>query len=196
LGILRRRAARDGQTLVEFALILPLFILLLTAVVEFSLALNAVLAINFASRDASLVAAEAGNESDADCLILATVEERIAAPADHALVTQVRIYRSDKAGNPQQSSLYTRGGSTTCTEPGGATMSVPYTRVNGAMSYPPPSRCNILAGCADLGRTQIDQIGVEITYSYRSHTPIGNLLGSSGQLTLIKGNVMRMEPVL
>lgn len=194
----RPHRGRDGQALVEFALVIPLFILLLTAVIEFGLVLNAVLAINFASREASLVAAEAGDEIDADCLILDSVEQSINAPADHALVKQVRIFRSDKAGNPLESSTYTRGGNTSCPQPGGTTISVPYSPVNGSMNYPPDKRCNILAGCLNLGanRTNLDQIGVEVTYTYKSHTPIGSFFTTNGTSTLIKGNVMRMEPIL
>ncbi len=194
----RRKPERKGQALVEFALVIPIFILLLTAVVEFAMVLNAVLAINFASREASLVAAEAGDEGDADCLILAAVETSITAPADRAQVTQVRIFRSDKAGNALESSIFTRGGAKTCQQPGGTTITVPYSPVNGQQAYPPANRCNILAGCLNLGatRTNIDQIGVEVTYLYKSRTPIGGFFTTNGTSTLVKGNVMRMEPIL
>jgi hypothetical protein len=187
----RFRRGRDGQTLAEFALVLPLFILLLTAVIEFALIMNAVLAINFASRDASLVAAEAGDDGTADCEILASIERSVSSPANPALITKVRIYRFPTASQPSVWSDYTRTGSMTCNRPNGTSLSVPYSPVGGAQNYTPAVRCNRLAGCN--GGTVIDQVGVEITYGYKSHTPIGTLFGSA---TLVRANVMRMEPVL
>jgi hypothetical protein len=115
------------------------------------------------------------------------------APADKALISQVRIYRSDSAGAPITGaiSVFSRSASMQCTKVGGGTVTVPYTR--GAQGYLPSVRCNRLAGCN--GRTVIDQIGVEITYVYRAKTPFG-VFTTNGLSTLIKGNVMRMEPVL
>jgi hypothetical protein len=187
LTLRRRPPGRvRGQALAEFALILPLFIVLLTAVIEFALIFNAVLAINFASRDASLVAAEAGDDGTADCEILAAIERSVSAPANPAQITNVRIYRYPTT----TASNYTRTGSTTCNRPNGTSLTVPYS-VSGAAGYAPAVRCNRLAGCN--GSSGIDQIGVEITYQYVSRTPIGNFFGSA---TLVRSNVMRMEPVL
>ena len=45
-----------GQSLVEFALVFPMFFILFLGVVEFAFAFNAILAVNFASRDAALCA--------------------------------------------------------------------------------------------------------------------------------------------
>lgn len=190
-----RRRAR-GQTLVEFALILPLFMLVLTAVIEFGFLFNSFLAINFASREASLVAAEAGNLARADCLILNAIEQSVGSPSDPGLITEVDIYRADRAGNPTGSlTSYLRGGGeTSCDLPGGDTLVVPY--VVGGNAYPPIERCNRLAGCKP-GQVGVDQIGVKVTYEYGWHTPLGNLFGgSAGKTRLEKTNIMRMEPVL
>jgi Flp pilus assembly protein TadG len=191
----RHRGTGDGQTLAEFALVLPIFILLLIAVVEFALMFNAFLGINFATRDASLIGAEAGNAVEADCLILQTVEEAVGAPADRARITQVRIYKATQAGQPTGAvSTYLRTGSTSCLRPSGVTVTVPYT-ISSA-GYPPANRCNVLAGC-NGGPQELDQIGVEVTYVHRWITGFGAAFGGSGGLlTLVKGNVMRLEPVL
>jgi len=45
-----RRPERRGQAMVEFGLVLPIFILLIIGIIEFALAFNANLAVNFASR--------------------------------------------------------------------------------------------------------------------------------------------------
>src|SRR6185436_8825286 len=76
------RRRQRGQTLVEFALVVPLFMGILIAIVEFAFTFNAVLAAQYSSRDAALVAAEAGNSDGADCAILSTVEADMGAPAD------------------------------------------------------------------------------------------------------------------
>ncbi len=193
--LLRRRAQRRdrGQTLAEFALVFPLFIFLLLGVIEFAFFMNAVLAANFASRDASLVAAEAGQEGDADCLILQQVEDSISAPADHSLVQTVTIYQADRSGRKTGTQIvYRRGGDMVCFRPNGAALHVPYTYDSGG--YSAAVRCNLLAGCG--GTHYIDQIGVEITYAYRWHTPVGQVFNGLDTTTVTKGNVMRMEPIL
>ena len=64
MTVLRRRKRRQdsstGQTLVEFALVFPMFFILFLGVIEFAFSFNAILAVNFASRNAALAAAEAG----------------------------------------------------------------------------------------------------------------------------------------
>ena len=85
--------------MVEFGLVLPLFILLIIGLIEFALAFNANIGINFASREAALIAAESGNDDIADCRILQTIENSIDNPAHAARINQVRIYRAGVNGN-------------------------------------------------------------------------------------------------
>jgi Flp pilus assembly protein TadG len=201
------RGAR-GQALAEFALILPIFLVLLMGVLEFGFVLNAVLGTNFAARDAALLAAEAGNAPGADCVILQSVENDVSAPASDTRILQVEIYRSDhNGGQIGGSSIYSRSGSTTCTYPRGPSVTVPYTLT--AAGYTESDRCNYLGGCPDLGRTELDTIGVSITYHYNWHTPLAALLQMlpghgvppgaplpAPGYTIVKSSVMRMEPVL
>lgn len=191
----RRRAERNsrGQSLVEFALVVPLFMVLLIGIIEFSFALNALLAINFATREAALIAAEAGNAAGADCVILTKVEEAISAPADDGNISEVRIFKADKNGNQLSANVYARSGSTTCTFAGGTTLTVPYSMVGGP-GYAEAVRCNVLAGCGSGG---VDTIGVRIDYQYSWRTPLSGLLSLSGSgYSLTKANSMRMEPIL
>lgn len=165
--------------------------LLLMAVIEFGFLFNSYLAINFASREASLVAAEAGTSARADCLILTAVENSVSTPSNAAQITQVEIYRF-RGGIKTDITTYLRGGPTLCDVSAGT--SVPY--VVAGNDYPPDARCNRLAGCP-TNTSGVDQIGVEVQYVYAWHTPLGNVFGgSAGETLLIKGNVMRMEPVL
>jgi TadE-like protein len=193
------RTSTKGQSLVEFALVIPIFFTLLIGVIEFSLALNAVLAVNFASRDATLTASEAGNSVGSDCAILRMVQDRIGAPADDDLIIDVKIFRSNTVGTPvpvgsPAQNTYARGGSMSCPLPGDTGSTIAFHLV-GSAGYPETSRCNTLAGCGS-GRT-LDHIGVEIRYAYSWHTPLGNFVGLAGSgYTIDKANAMRMEPVL
>jgi hypothetical protein len=213
LGAIRSREARSsrhaepasrvhhprGQALVEFALVLPIFLTLFIGIIEFSFVFNATLAVNFASRDAALIAAEAGNASGADCAVLRTVLDRISAPADSRNIVDVRIYRANTVGQaipvgaPQQN-VYAYGGSMTCALPGNPSATIPF-HLSGTIGYQDTSRCNTVAGCGS-GRP-LDHIGVEIRYTYTWRTPLSNLVGLGGSgYVLDKANSMRMEPIL
>ncbi len=201
-GFLRRPVGtgrRNGQSIVEFALVVPLFVLLLVGIIEFAFALNSVLAVNFATREAALIAAEAGNADGSDCVILKRVEDSVTMPADHSNVTSVVIYKSNRNGAKLATNTYQRIGSTDCVVTG-VTLTVPYTLIGGE-GYMDTKRCNVLAGCpanAPLpATTAVDQIGVEVRYSYSWHTPLAGLLSLSGTgYNIIQANTMRMEPIL
>ena len=68
------RQRHRGQALVEFALAFPVFVFIVMGVIEFSMMFNAQLSLNYATRDAALIAAEAGSAANADCLILRQVD--------------------------------------------------------------------------------------------------------------------------
>lgn len=191
-----RRKGR-GQALVEFALTFTIFVTMMMGFIEFAFVFNALLSIGHATRDAALIAAEAGNNSGADCAILARVEKDVSAPANPARISQVVIYRADQNGAVLggQQNVYTRTGSTTCTLSDGTTLTVPYT-MSGTGTYPSSSRCNVQVGCPDATHP-IETIGVKVVYQHAWVTPLANLvaLGGSGT-TLTQSNAMRMEPVL
>jgi TadE-like protein len=193
-----RRSVRSGrgQTLVEFSLVFPFFIILLFSVIEFSFALNAMLSVDFATREAALAASEAGNGMNADCSILRAVERSIEPPADDSRITQVRIFKATANGtpvSPLRQMVYTRGGALDCPLSDGTAATLPYTYVSG--TYTADTRCSSLAGCG-AGSPSVDTIAVEATYDYRWHTPLPMLVPTSGQgYVVTQGNAMRMEPV-
>jgi Flp pilus assembly protein TadG len=120
--------------------VFPFFMIILFFVIEFSFALNAFLAIDFASREGALAAAEAGNDDNADCFILTAVQRSVGAPANQANIQQVRIFKSTPAGDPVGPvTIYDRAGSTPCPQLDGSTLQVPFRRVQN--NYPPTARC-------------------------------------------------------
>lgn len=188
----RSDARERGQSLVEFALILPVFMLLFFGLIEFAFLLNAELSLNYATRDAALIAAEAGNNANADCLILQQVDADLNPPTAKASVITVHIFSATEAGKPlatPKEQSYTRGGSTTC-----GIITVPYTIATA--DYPYNVRCSDLdrttcaAGYTGPSNTGVDIIGVKIDYNYRFVTPLGTMT------TMLVSNAMRMEPIL
>jgi Flp pilus assembly protein TadG len=205
---LRKRLARmdgheRGQTLVEFALVFPLFILLLMSVIEFAFAFNANLAIAYASRDAALTAAEAGNSTGGDCAIVKKVVDDVGAPADANKITTIEIYWSDSngayfGGNSANHNVWVYGTPTTCTYPDGTSVTVPFNLPLANIGYAEATRCNVVAGCPGHNTT-VDTIGVRVNYTYAWKTPLhyfGNLFGNTGGWNFSRSNAMRMEPVL
>ena len=206
----RRLRRADGQGLAEFALAIPIFLVLFMGILEFGFIFNALLSINFATRDAALIAAEAGSTAGtdasgrdvgADCLILRAVDADVTAPADRSRITEVRIYRSNLSGTQLGSlaNVYQRGGPTTCTYATGP-VTVPYVLI-GAVGYPGAARCDGVAGCPDDGsgfpHAGLDTIGVQVGYQHLWRTPMSSMLGGGGSgYGLMKANATRMEPVL
>ncbi len=186
-------AEKNGQTLVEFALVFPLFWLCVVALIEFAFMFNALLSVSTASRGAALVAIEAADAPTADCSILRTVEGSFRGPAFASQIQRVDIYRTDTNGVKQAGALssYTRSGSAamSCTV-NGTTFTVPYNQT--ANGYPPSARCSTRIGCGS-GHSGLDTIGVDITYLYPYHTPYGAVLGGSG-MTFERSAEMRVEP--
>jgi hypothetical protein len=192
------RRAERGVSLTEFALVVPIFVALLFAMLEFGFAFNVVLAINRASQDGALIAGQAGSDSDADCQILQRVERELQSPLDKSGVLNVRVVRTNSTGSSVlASNAYTRSGNKDCGD-----YTVPYSA--SSTGYPESQRCDILAGCPSLtpARTTVDKIGVQITYRYTPVTPMGDLLrllggdGTTGTTwTFTKQNLSRMEPV-
>ena len=93
------RSTAAGQSLVEFALVIPIFVALLMGVIEFGFLYNNLL----------------------------TVQNALTPPVDHQRVEFVEIFQSDSAGDavPGAINRYVRGGTLDC--PGTGTQ--PYTLV-------------------------------------------------------------------
>ena len=181
---------------------------LLLSLIEFMFLFNAQLSLNYATRDAALVAAEAGNNANADCLILQKIDQDLNAPTDETQVQTIHIYSATEngaqLGRPVEM-IYTRGGTTSC-----GSLVVSYT-LSATQTYPANIRCSDLdrTGCSPTttgpSNTGVDIIGVRIDYGYHFITPLGStvaLIGNGQSLwngtgmVMSTGNAMRMEPIL
>jgi Flp pilus assembly protein TadG len=182
----------EGQALVEFCLILPVFLLFIVGLVEFAFVWNSRNTVTFASRDGAMLAAEGGNNYGTDCVVLDRIERDVVSPANAIRVQQVDIYWSDRNGDQIGSNVnaYTRTGSTTCDYGDGTTVTVPYTLTTG--SYLEGSRCDVLAGCGGAHASGLDTVGVRVTYQHRWLTSFARIGGSG--VTFTVANITRMEP--
>jgi hypothetical protein len=175
-----KRSAEAGQGLVEFSLVIPIFLALLMGVIEFGFLYNNLLTVQFAARQGVSAAAQAGGVDGSDCSILNAVEKALTPPIDHHRVEFVEIFQSDAAGDvvPGIVNRYVREGVLDC--PGTGTQ--PYTLV-GAEGYAQIERRDALV-------EGLDVIGVRIGYQYVGVTPVA--IGRSWDLW--DGATLRMEP--
>jgi hypothetical protein len=175
---------------VEFALLLPLVVLIVVGLMEFGMFLNSRNAVEFASRDGSMLAAEGGNTAGTDCVVLDRIERDIVSPARNIRIQTVTVYWSDRNGDQIGASgnIYTRSGSTTCTFGGGQSLTVPYTLTTP--NYVEGVRCDVLAGCGG-SHPGLDTIGVKVTYQHRWVT---TLIQQTGTINFTVASATRMEP--
>jgi hypothetical protein len=174
------RSGEAGQGLAEFALTLPIFVLLMMGVVEYGFLYNNILTVQYAARQGVSAAAQAGAVDGADCSILKAVERSLTAPIDKSRIASVQVYKSDANGDPIPGivNIYVRTGSLDC--PGSETE--PYSLV-GSEGYPQTDRHDALS-------EGLDVVGVRIGYNYAGITPIG-----SGRTWAVSdGASLRMEP--
>jgi Flp pilus assembly protein TadG len=185
--------SEKGQAILEFAMLLPILLLLIVGLIEFSFVWNSRNTVLFASRDGSMLAAEGGSLAGTDCVVLQRIEGDIVSPAVALRVQEVDVYWSDGNGNQigSNQNVYTRGGSRTCTYPDGSSITVPYTLTTA--NYVESSRCDVLAGCGG-SHTTVDTIGVRVTYRHFWLTSFVRFAGSGVIFT--EASITRAEPQL
>ncbi len=182
----RQHDSERGQSIVEFALLLPILAVLLAAILEFGLAFDADLAVEAASREGARIAAVIGNggtmgtcpnataEATVDPRIVASVQASLTSAGVNMSSVVVTIYQSDASGNPVagKSNTYTWSGSA-------------FTRSGGSWTA-----CGRHDGTFDGGI--YDPVGVRVQYHYVSRT--GVLAFFSGGLNMTAKAVMPIGP--
>jgi Flp pilus assembly protein TadG len=173
-----RRTSARGQGLVEFAVSVPVFVMLLLGMLEFGFAFNHNLTLEYATREGARTGAALAKGTttipcdQVDNEIVASVQRVLTSPGtpiDISKVSEVRIYRADASGN-QMGSTYNKW------VPGaGPTVDgVPLVFKSNTVNW---DAC--AAGTRDNGSTP-DSLAVSLIYSYRLVSPLGALLGMGG----------------
>jgi len=183
-----------GQSLVEFAMAVPLFLLLLLGMVEFGFVFTHHIALEYASREgARMGSALASGTSlvactDVDNNIIAAFQRVVTSPGSQLNVgniSQVQIYRADAAGEPIGSQINTWVPGTGPTVDG---VALRFRNTSVGWSACP-------AGNRNNGASP-DSIGVRLTYTYDFVTPLGNFVAAfgTGHLTMTDKTVMALNP--
>ncbi len=194
---LRRRPSDDrtserGQGLVEFAIIVPVFMLLLLGMLEFGFIFDQTMQISYATREGarSGSAFASGNSTtmicnttvDVDKNIIAAVQRVLKAPGSRVVPSQIqeiRIFRADANGRPT-------GDVNHWTYRAGAGPTVDGARLDFVQGSAPWNACTRLNGINP------DSLGVAIEYTYRFTTPLASWMGAT--LAIGDQTVMALNP--
>lgn len=98
MKLLRRRREEDGATMVEFALVFTLLMMVAIGLFEYGMAFRDWLSVTIATREGARVSASAANFGDADCVVLEAVTGALQS-LDSGRVTQVHLYKSSATGS-------------------------------------------------------------------------------------------------
>ncbi|MFN8629538.1 MAG: TadE family protein [Chloroflexota bacterium] len=190
-----RRAGERGQGLVEFALLLPVLMTMLLAMLEFGTAFNHQLTLGYAVREGARIGADlvngggtlgcntgqSPNAANVDGVIIEAIDRVLSSsgsPVPASQVTRIRIYQADTAGGDTlglhndwiySSTLYTLGDGN----------QVNFKPNSGVQTWGACNRSNVLGHTTTFSPTQIDSIGVAITYTYKFLSPLGSTLTMS-----------------
>ncbi|MEP7159179.1 MAG: TadE/TadG family type IV pilus assembly protein [Chloroflexota bacterium] len=199
------RHSERGQSLVEFAVILPLFGLFLLGMLEMGLAFNHYMTLEYASREGSRTGSSLANGGPSNCAggvdsagidqqIVAAVQRILKSPGSPitmSAVSDIRLFRSDASGNQMGSQanlwIYTPGAGPDI-DPG-----VGIDRLDFSQSS------NGWPVCSRRYGPTPDSIGVRVRYAYRFQTPLGGIASFfSGApatlLTMDDKTVMALNP--
>jgi TadE-like protein len=169
-----RRSGARGQSLVEFAVSVPVFVMLLFGMLEFGFAFTHNLTLEYATREGARTGAALADGTvsiacaNVDEEIIASVQRVLTspgAPVTVSRISEIWIYKADANGNP--------GGSYEKWIPGAGPMvdgtALVFKRYSGTWD----------ACTRDNGSTP-DSLGVSLVYSYRLISPLGVFLGMAG----------------
>ena len=187
-----RRRRAGGQGLTEFAIVLPVCLMVLLGILEFGIAFTHHLSLEYATREgARMGAALAHGSKTFDCK---TVDDQVVAAVQRVLtssgaqvdinqVSEIRIYQADGAGAQEGPVNVWKLGA------GPKVDGTPLLFKYSSGNWDACSRKND-------GFEKTDSIGISLIYNYRYVTPLGSLLGLVGTpvMTMSDRTVMALNP--
>jgi hypothetical protein len=201
----RRREGEKGFALVEFSLILPVFLLLLLIMFEFGLAFSHHLTLGYASREGARTGSALATGGAANCSggadpagvdqqVIAALQRIVKSPGsdiDMNEIQQVRIFKADAAGGQVGGlvNVWTHAaGAGPDIDPGPGTDRLDF--VQSSVAWP---------ACARVNNLNPDSLGVRIVYRYQLATPLAALVGLMGgfhavEIQLNDQTVMALNP--
>jgi hypothetical protein len=183
-----------GQSLVEYAMAVPVFMLMLLGMLEFGFAFTHHLGLEYATREGARIGAALGPGDGVDGVPCAEVDNQIIAAVQRVLlspgsqvdingIAQVRIYESNATGGEGLTNVWTPG-------TGPTVDGTPLVFQQSSVAW------NACTSGARSNGFPADSIGVAITYNYSYVTPVGNFMGLGGSPTLLINDrtVMALNP--
>lgn len=185
-------------------MILPVFLLLVLGTLEFGMAFDHNLTLEYASREGvrtgSALANGGGplgcgggqspNAATVDNQIIAAVERVLdssGSPLDVTQITQIRIYKVDTSNTSGNEVAGTAN--RWIYAPGAGPV------VSGvALNFKPDIAVQGWPACSRVNGAGADSIGVGINYTYNLQTPLGNLLGGMAKIDMHDQTVMQLNP--
>jgi hypothetical protein len=192
-----------GQGLVEFTVVMPIFLILLAAMLEFGLAFSDRLTLGNATREGARIGAAMATGSDTSCsgdpggvdtTVVASLQNILksgGSDVNLSRINEIRIFKSTSSGAVSSGRVNTwhyTPGSGPDADPGLGTEIIDFS----------PSSVN-WAACTRSNGASPDSIGVSITYEYRLQTPLAGLLtlvggGFASSITIVDTTVMALNP--
>ncbi len=173
----RARRSSRGQALVEFAMVVPLFLLMMFGFIEIALITASLATYNFAAKDAARLGALVGptnpTGTPVDNQIVNLIKSRTSGIVVAKLV-EIEIYKSDAGGD------YILPGNSAPVEDAYDANG----NLIGTAGWPASSRNDTLLDA--------DYLGIRVTFNYTYLTSY--LSGSGSTLQLIANSVQRIEP--
>lgn len=204
VGFRHARSSQGGQGLVEFAIIMPVFLLLLAGMLEFGLAFSDRLTMGNATREGARIGGALATGSDAPCsgdpsgvdtTIIASVQNILksgGSDVDLSFINQIRIFKATASGGQVGGYVnvwtYTPGSGPDA-DPGPGTEILDFS----------PSSTGWAACTRDNGAASPDSIGISIDYQYQLKTPLAGVIGLLGgsqasSLHIVDTTVMALNP--
>jgi TadE-like protein len=196
-----RRRREGGQGMIEFALVVPAFLLLLLGILEFGFIFDQQITLGYGTREGARSGAAfgAGNGTtmvcaDVDKNIIAAVQRVLKGPGSRVslpAVNQIQIYKATSTGAVSGGNVntwtYTPGagpsvdGQALDFSPSSTNWTACVRKANGTLASPP------------------DSIGVSIAYGYQFVTPLAAVLGffgpnGSGSVAISDRTIMAINP--
>ena len=209
----RPRARRDrsrGQSLVEFSVLVPAFLLILFGMLEFGFVFTHNLTLEYATREGARTGAALadGGGNGAVCAtiddqIIAAVERVIISPGspiDEQHVTSIKVWRNDPTnfGAPDPATINTWVWSATL-QPDGTWLGNG-TMVDGRpLDFVRSGSANWLP-CTRNNGASPDSIGVSLSYNYSMVTPLSSIArffgggASTGIIPMGDRTIMALNP--
>ena len=183
---MKKFSSRDnGANLVEFAIVMPIILLVVIGILEVGVAFRDLLTVSNAAKEGVRVVAAMGDDPLSDCIVLTKTSAALATSVSLANLLTIEIFRADGDGDPiaGDTNVYTLpsgADSTDCTKWSPNPMDV------ASLAWSPLDRKVKIGPSVDL-----DIAGVRVTYTHNWITGFPPFINS---FVVDQATVSRLEP--